>query len=117
MKKKKFLLTIPALCLAILFCGTTALASNPDDVKYCSTCAAPLNWVAGSSGNRTDVHYLPTNLVDSDKRPIYEKCTITYVETPVAKVCSKGHGVKWSATCYDEYHTSDKCVRHKREYR
>lgn len=105
---KKFLF-IPILCMALILPGIRTHAADPNAVNYCEKCAAALIWGSGSSSNYTTVHYLPTVYVDANKQPIYEACTIRHVVTGVGKACPNGHGVKWSATCHEEYHSSDKC--------
>lgn len=106
MKKKKALLTVPALCLAILFCGFTVLASNPNEVNYCSNCGAKdLYWASSPSEYYTTTHEVKTNLVDSNHQPIKAICTVGHMRTEVAKVCRNGHGAQWRGFSHTENHS------------
>lgn len=105
---KKFLF-IPILCMALILPAIKTLAADPNEVKTCNDCKAPLTWVSNPTQHYTTIHYLPTNLVDADKRPIYEKCTVEINITDVAKICPNGHGIQWRATCHQEYHSSTRC--------
>ena len=102
---KKILLTVPALCLAILFCGFTVLASNPNDVNYCSNCGAELYWASSPSVNYTETHLVKTIYVDSNGAPIYATCTVGHSKTEVAKMCPNGHGARWRGTHHSENHS------------
>lgn len=115
MKKKKVLF-LPVLCLAVLLIGMTAFAaSDGSNVKFCETCGTALITGASESGHWQTTHNVSTNFVDSNGKPIYEVCTITHVMTKVSKLCPNGHGVKWSGNCHDEYHSCSRCG-HKQYY-
>lgn len=106
MKKRKVLLTVPALCLAILFCGFTVLASNPNDVNYCSNCGtSDLYWASNPSVYYTDTHKVKTNMVTDDGQIVWAICTVGHTKTEVAKMCPNGHGVRWRGTHHSENHS------------
>lgn len=107
--KRKMKMFLPLVCLAVLLMGMTVLAAEWDKTNYCETCDAALRSGAREAGHWTTTHQVSTNLVDSDGNPIYEVCTRTHVNTVVEKFCPNGHGVKWSGTQYDEYHTCSRC--------
>lgn len=108
MKKMKVILTVPVLLAILLLPATIALASNPNDVNYCATCGTnSFYWTSGTSVYHTEVHNPPTGLIDSNGNPIYgPSCTVTYVDTPVGKVCSRCHRICWSGTNHQETHSS-----------
>lgn len=112
----KKILLVPILCMAMFLPGIKTLAADPLLYKYCPQCGANLTWGAGQTSHYTNVHYVDTNLVDSNKNPIYEKCTVSYEDTPVSRICPNGHGAVWSGTCHDERHSSSRCSN-IREYR
>lgn len=113
--KKLFL--VPVLCLALLLPEIKALASSPEGENFCKQCGAALNWGYSPARQYTETHFVESKIIfDSNKNPVYIKCTITCVETPLARVCPNGHGAQWRGTCYEEFHSCNECAN-VREYR